>query len=145
MLAPFQEYVVDVSPEHTDASGFLIDAGAKGLPVGGKIIASPPGYPSGKRILFQYNAYFDAEYWGGYQFISPDIVYAVDDTPLNNWCLFKNLSPGHGVVIICPYFLAPGDEIKFDPRRAHKLESPLFVEDTLYAIRFPNILTYRKK
>lgn len=141
----FHEYLVNVNPEYESAQGFLIDGGAKALPVGGIIAASPPGFPKGERILFQYNAYFEAEYYNGLQFISPDIVYAVDDISLNGWCLFENLAPGYGKIVTAPAFLNPGDEVKFDPRRAHKIESPLFVEGALYAIRFYNLLLYRKK
>lgn len=141
----FHEYLVDVNPEYQETSGFLIDGGAKGLPTGGRIVASPPGFPAGKDILFQYNAYFEAAHYKGLQFIHPEIVYAVDGKPLNGWCLLENLSPGFGRVVAAPRFLSPGDEVRFEPKRAHKIESPLFVADTLYAIRFRNILLYRKK
>ena len=139
------DYLVDVKPVYEEASGFLIDGGAKALPIGGKIAASPPGYPSGKNILFQYNAYFEAAHYKGLQFVSPEVVYAVDGTSLNGWCIIKSSSPGFGKVLVAPQFLKPGDEIRFEPARAHKIESPLFVADTLYAIRFRNILLYRKK
>lgn len=141
----FHEYLVDVNPVYEEASGFLIDGGAKGLPVGGRVVASPPGFPAGKTILFQYNAYFEAEHYKGFQFISPEIVYAVDNISLNQWCLIENLVPGHGRIVVAPRFLVPGDEVCFEPKRAHKIESPLFVSDTLYAIRFHNLLLYRKK
>lgn len=141
----FHDYLVNVNPEYEEASGFLIEGEAKALPVGGEVIASPPGFPKGKSILFQYNAYFEAQHYKGFRLISPEVAYAVDGISLNGWCLIENLSPGHGKILVAPKFLSPGDEVKFDPKRAHKLESPIFVEDTILAIRFYNLVYYRKK
>lgn len=141
----FHDYLVDTNPPYEEAFGFLVDGQEKALPVGGRVAASPPGFPKGSRILFQYNAYFEAEYYKGLQLISPEVVYAVDDTPLNGWCLVESLAPGLGRIAAAPCFLKPGDEVKFEPKRAHKIESPLFVANSLLAVRFHNLLVYRKK
>lgn len=141
----FKDYLVIPASENESAGTFLVDAGARGLPVSGTVIASPPGYPSGRECLFQYNALFEAPRYNGAAIISVDVMYAVDGRVLNDWVLFESLGEGRGVVIAAPKFIKPGDLISFQQNKSHKIESPLFVDSPICAIPYGAVLMYQKK
>lgn len=151
-IRPFWDYYV-VPDDHKNI-GFLLDNDHENAPVSGTIIQVPPlleGRP-GDKVLFQYNAFMDAQWIHKGLFIEPDIVYLAGDYTQNRWVLLKRTGDGMGEVVYHPRrsFLRKGWSVLYNPQRSHQLELPLFntlteeEDKSLIAVRYDDILMYDK-